>query len=51
MPDNKNKSLINSQSWRNMSQSIATSVCNISNTAYRYELRTDKKQLQLADPE
>ena len=43
MPDNTHKSLLNSQSWRNMSQSIATSVCNISNTAYRCARRADKK--------
>ncbi|KAL3146953.1 hypothetical protein ABBQ38_014922 [Trebouxia sp. C0009 RCD-2024] len=34
MPENKSKSLLNSQSWRNTSQSIATAICNVSNTAY-----------------
>ncbi|KAL3134798.1 hypothetical protein ABBQ32_007781 [Trebouxia sp. C0010 RCD-2024] len=34
MPENKSKSLLHSQSWRNTSQSIATAICNVSNTAY-----------------
>lgn len=46
MPENKSKSLLNSQSWRNTSQSIATAICNVSNTAYRYMQAVEEKQLR-----
>ena len=46
MPETKSKSLLDSQSWRNTSQSIATAICNVSNTAYRYTQTFEKKQLR-----
>lgn len=34
MSENRNRSLLSTKSWRNMSQSIVTAVCNVSGAAY-----------------